>query len=79
MYLRLDHETALRRRENATALDRIENEKASFHARVEDGFEQLAAESPDRFIVVDARKTPEELSAEIRQCLLERLIAAGVA
>ncbi len=79
VYLRLDHETALRRRENATALDRIENEKASFHARVEDGFEQLAAESPERFIVVDARKTPEELSAEIRQCLLERLIAAGVA
>lgn len=79
VYLRLDHETALRRRENATALDRIENEKASFHARVEAGFEQLANESPERFIVVDARKTPEELSAEIRHQLLERLIAAGVA
>lgn len=79
VYLRLDHETALRRRENATVLDRIENEKASFHARVEDGFEQLAQESPERFIVVDARKTPEELSEEIRQRLLERLIRAGVA
>lgn len=79
IYLRLDHETALRRRENATALDRIENEKASFHARVEDGFEQLAQASPERFITVDARKTPEELSEDIRSKLLARLIAAGVA
>lgn len=79
VYLRLDHETALRRRENATALDRIENEKSSFHARVEAGFEQLANESPERFIVVDARKTPEELTTEIRARLLERLIEAGVA
>lgn len=79
IYLRLDHETALRRRESATALDRIENEKASFHARVEDGFEQLAKDAPERFITADARMTPEELSEDIRAKLLSRLIAAGVA
>lgn len=79
VYLRLDHETALRRRESATALDRIENEKASFHARVEAGFEQLAQEASERFIVIDARKSPEEVSADIRKQLLARLIAAGVA
>lgn len=79
VYLRLDHETALRRRENASVLDRMESEKASFHERVEMGYDQLAQQFPERFISVDARKTPEALSQDIREKLLERLIAAGVA
>lgn len=79
VYLRLDHETALKRRENASVLDRMESERASFHERVEAAYDQLAAQSPDRFITVDARKTPEALSQDIRNKLLERLIAAGVA
>lgn len=77
IYLRLDHETALRRRGNASVLDRMESEKASFHARVETAFDRLAQEA--RFIIVDAKNDPETLFEEIRQKLLERLIAAGVA
>jgi len=79
IYLRLDHKTALGRREKASTLDRIESEKASFHARVEAAYDRLAQESPDRFITVDASKDPDTISENIRQKLLERLIAAGVA
>ena len=78
VYLRLDHETALRRRENASALDRIESEKASFHARVEAAYDQLAANHANRFIAVDARNTPEQITAEIMDALLERMFAAEV-
>ena len=79
IYLRLDHETALHRRESASVLDRIESEKASFHARVEAAYEKIAAQSPERFITVDASRDPQTISDEIRQKLLERLIHAGVA
>ncbi len=42
VYLRLDAESSLRRRANATKLDRIESEKSSFHTRVEETFDKLS-------------------------------------
>lgn len=79
VYLRLDHETALRRRENASTLDRIEREKAAFHARVEAAYEQLAQSHAERFICVDAAKAPEIITNDILQALFARMQAAGVA
>ena len=73
IYLRLDHETALRRRANASALDRIEKEKAEFHARVEAAYEQLAEQDAERFIVVDATKDRETIAEEILTRVLERI------
>ena len=78
IYLRLDHETALRRRANASALDRIEKEKAEFHARVEAAYEQLAAQDADRFIVIDATKDRETIAQEILTRVLERIDALEV-
>ena len=78
IYLRLDHETALRRRANASALDRIEKEKAEFHARVEAAYEQLAAQDAERFIVVDAKQDRETIADEILTRVLERIDALEV-
>ena len=78
VYLRLDHETALKRRENASALDRIESEAASFHARVEAAYEELVQQDPKRFIAVDAKKEPQEITEEIIYALLARLDEAEV-
>lgn len=78
VYLQIDHQTALRRREQATALDRIESEKTAFHARVEAAYEQLVRQEPARFITVDARKKPEEITQEILSALFLRLDAAEV-
>jgi len=78
IYLQLDHETALRRRENASALDRIESEKASFHARVEEAYNVLAAQEPERFITVDAAQPAERITSIILEKLLKRMDAAGV-
>ena len=78
VFLRLDHDTALRRRENASALDRIESEKASFHARVEAAYDTLIDQAPERFIAVDARKSPEAITQEILSQLFERMDAAEV-
>lgn len=79
IYLHLDHETALGRRTAASEPDRIESEKASFHARVEAAYDALVAQDPERFITVDARKAPEDMTKDILDALFARMKEAGVA
>jgi dTMP kinase len=46
--------------------DRLEAEKSDFHARVRRGFLDLAATEPERFLVLDATRPPEDLAADVR-------------
>ncbi|MBU0713301.1 dTMP kinase [bacterium] len=46
-------------------LDRLEQEALDFHKRVHDGFLKMAAIEPERFIVLEGNRNPEELSNEI--------------
>jgi dTMP kinase len=45
-----------------------------FHKRVREAYLQCAAREPDRFVVVDASKSPEETEARIA-AVVERLLA----
>ncbi|MBA8815539.1 dTMP kinase [Microbacterium halimionae] len=47
--------------------DRLEAEKADFHARVRHAFLSLAEAEPERFLVVDASRDPADISREIQQ------------
>ena len=76
VYLDLDHRTSLRRRSEASELDRLEMEKESFHARVEEGYHALIARNPERYVVVDARGDREEIAKTIAAAVLEKLMAA---
>ena len=49
-------------------------EAESFQARVENGYHELIARNPERFVVVDAAKTREEIAAEIQEKVLARLM-----
>ena len=73
VYLDIDHRVAMARRCAASEPDRLELEAESFHARVEDGYHQLIARNPERFAVVDAAKSREEIAAEIAEKVLNRL------
>jgi dTMP kinase len=42
--------------------DRMERESLEFHERVHDGFLEVAAAEPGRFLVVDAAGTPEQVT-----------------
>lgn len=57
----------LRRRheQNGLALDRIEREDRAFHDRVRTGYLELARRWPERFIVVDARRSEREVADEV--------------
>ncbi|MGQ7311668.1 dTMP kinase [Microbacterium arabinogalactanolyticum] len=46
--------------------DRLEAEKEEFHTRVRDSYLRLAAAEPERFLVVDATRDPEDIASVIR-------------
>ena len=46
--------------------DRLESESLEFHQRVRRTFLALAEAQPDRYLVLDARRSPDELAATIR-------------
>jgi hypothetical protein len=50
--------------------DRIEAESLAFHRRVRDGFLQLAEKDPERYLVVAADQTPEQVLAAVQARLL---------
>lgn len=58
-----------REREQHSAADRIELEGAPFHSRLRAGFAELAAADPERFTVVDANGTVEEVRERIWKSL----------
>jgi dTMP kinase len=45
--------------------DRLEREDADFHRRVDAGYRELAARFPERIVVLDASRPPDELAEEI--------------
>jgi dTMP kinase len=54
-------------------LDRFEMAGDDFHARVDQGFAAMAADDPERWIVVDASGSHEDVTAFIRGAVRERL------
>jgi len=65
--LDLDAAASLARRsKTGEEPDRLEREKVEFFEAVRQGYLDLAAAEPERFFVVDARQTIEEMAAQIR-------------
>ncbi|GAA1326357.1 dTMP kinase [Leucobacter albus] len=55
--------------------DRLEAERQEFHESVRRAYHELAAASPERFLVVDASGTPDEIHAIVRARVAEALSA----
>lgn len=51
------------------SLDRMERESLAFHRRVRATYRRLARRDPDRFVVLDAAATAEELARRIRDAV----------
>ncbi len=68
--LELDEASALRRirkreQDTKTSSDRIEKAGEEFHLKLKRGFDELARQSPGRFVRIDAGGTVEEVGSEI--------------
>ncbi|WP_369132549.1 dTMP kinase [Modestobacter sp. I12A-02662] len=64
--LDLPPEVGLARARGRAAADRLESESLDFHQRVRRTFLALAESEPDRYLVLDARSSPDELAAAVR-------------
>ena len=65
IFMDLDAEEGIKRKENQTELDRMEMEDLSFHERVVEGYRQLAQLYPERIVPVDATLPIEEIHSII--------------
>jgi dTMP kinase len=53
--------------------DRLESEALEFHERVRQGYLAIAARAPERFLVLDGRRSEAELAETILEAALARL------
>jgi dTMP kinase len=63
-------------RKRAKKQDRFEQETLAFHNRVREGYLKLAADEPERWLVVDARQSKEKIADIIWQ-RVSQLISRG--
>ncbi len=70
--LDLDVEEGLKRNRMASKKDRFELETVEFHNRVRNGFLQIASEEPERVKVIDASRSPDEISRDIVKVIEEQ-------
>jgi dTMP kinase len=78
VYLDIDVEEGLQRKRAAHEAERAEwnrldQQEMDFHRRVRDGYLRMAAEEPDRWLVIDATQSLEPIQALIRNRLEEKL------
>ena len=73
--LDLPPEDGLARARGRATADRLEAESLDFHKRVRQTFLALAGADAARYLVLDARRSPDELAAEIRLRVTELLHA----
>lgn len=63
----------LEARANQSREDRFEREDMEFHERVRAGFLELARAEPDRFCVIDASRSVQEVSEDVRMIVEQKL------
>jgi len=71
--LDLEIEEGLKRRQKSGKIDRIDAEDLEFHRRVREGYLRIAKQNSQRWRVVDASKSPEEVFEEVRRIVEEKL------
>lgn len=62
-----------RRRDQGDEMNRLDLETLEFHRRVREGYHQLAAAEPERWVIVDAGRPVDEVQATLRAVVGQRL------
>jgi len=72
--IQLDIATALERRvKSGRGTDRMEKGEIDFFRKVIEGFDYCAKEEPNRFVIVDGKESPDDLSEQIFQNVMKRI------
>ncbi len=80
VYLDLPVEQGLARKRRSATMEwnRLDAEQLAFHRRVREGYLEMAAAEPQRWLVVDARQPIELLQQAIQERVVERLHLPGL-
>jgi dTMP kinase len=74
LYLDISAEEGLERRQSSGGeWNRLDAEELEFHRRVREGYLELAAQEPERWAVIDAGRSPEQVQADVRAHVESRL------
>ena len=74
LYFDVDEARALQRRlTSGGEVNRLDTEAMDFHRRVREGYSALIAQSPARWLVIDASGTPDEVAAQVQSAIKTRL------
>ncbi|WP_458761004.1 dTMP kinase [Afipia sp. TerB] len=65
-------------RRGKAAADRFEQEDIAFHERLRDAYHQIAAQEPQRCVLIDADADQDTVAARIWSAVQERLLTASV-
>jgi len=72
--LDLDVEMGLKRRSgDSDNWNRLDAKELAFHKRVREGYLQMVADEPDRWVVVDASRSLDEVLQEVENIVLQKL------
>ncbi len=73
--LDIDPAVGLKRRNQAGNLNRLDALDLGFHQRVRKGYLELAGSEPERWVVIDADRSFQDVLNHIQEVVLERLRA----
>ena len=73
LLLDLDVEEGLKRRAKDGDWNRLDTYDLEFYRRVRQGYLELVSEEPQRWVVIDAGKPPDQVQAAIRDVVLKKL------
>lgn len=69
----LEVEVGLKRRAGGGDWNRLDAYDLAFYQRVRQGYRLMAQEDPQRWVIIDAQQSPEQVQLNIQQTVLERL------
>lgn len=73
LLLDLDVEIGLTRRQKDGGINRLDAFELDFHHRVRSGYLELVAAEPERWVIIDASQSPEQVQQDLRAAILTRL------
>jgi len=74
LYLDIDVEAGLRRRsEGDDKWDRMDDYDLAFHQRVREGYHEMIAAEPERWVAIDGGRSVEKVQEDLQRVVLERL------
>ena len=73
LLLDLEVEMGLSRRHKDGDVNRLDAFEIAFHQRVRAGYHKLAAAEPQRWVIIDASQSPEQVQQDLRAAILARL------